>query len=172
MADLNVKNDLIYNCAKGLFDISMTLKDISPEFSDLSDFILYCSDKTLSKAELPEEEIETPVQQQSFEEFCKDETCPDCGGLKDTPQQQEICPDCGGIKHEHCEENSKSQNPQSQSTQDILFDNADPGAMCHGHTGDGPSTPVQQQQQVKKTETPENIKSDVRGLIDEIRRGL
>lgn len=189
---LNETQSKIYKAAEGLFKLSTELKDINKEVSDK---LLILSDTLLNDIETsidsPSEEP-TPKEKSLTPEMIKHmETCPDCGGYK-VPDDKHLksCPDCGGIKENLVQEIISEEDSSTDCRGHNAYsgrpqDENDPSTLCHGHTGDGsrsatinnpspPSSTIRQQKvtPLKKVDHSEKVKTEIKSLIDEIRKGL
>lgn len=192
MTDSNSTNT-IFSAAEGLFNISKAIQNINPE---ISNSILYLSDRLLAGIEAPSEVVQEPnakpvsITQEKMKQVMPHDatTCPDCGGFKEkAPHNPATCPDCGGLKQDQtqsCGDNcpdcggikeTMTQHQPDPSLMQELQD--DIGNMCNGHTGDGSgggSTENQPQQEQPNTPRPqsEKVQGEVRSLIEELRKGL
>jgi len=173
------REDVIFKCAEGLFKIS---KEIQPINSELSNTILYLSDRILKEIETPSEsdilKISALVEDPKLVIFTKEqmhakhlETCPDCGGYKEsTLHNVETCPDCGGIK-----DSTLAKFSDSFVTEEVKV-----SVMCNGHSGDGSGgTPIidgsnysNQTQSVEPQPRSTKVQEEVKSLIEELRKGL
>lgn len=187
------REEIIFKSAEGLFNIS---KEILPINKELSNTILYLSDRILKEIETSTESTQVevpgtaniapkPVMLTPEQIKAKHmETCPDCGGYKEPiPHNAETCPDCGGVKagHVHVHGENCPDCGGVKEVKPMEFSNSfveeDKSTMCNGHTGDGSGGNPTKDQPVKapaqhNPKQSSKVQSEVKDLIEELRKGL
>lgn len=172
---LNEQETLIFSSAESLFKISKDLIDIDPQ---LSRTILYLSDRVLRLIESAEQPSKRPnVGKPSSLPSSGVEICEDCGGIKDQCEIEEPSKifkmpmtGSGGTRVAPQEEVSEKITPIQSDDEEI-----DESKLCHGHTGDGSGLDPNYKpgaQIINELEPRNNIKEEVRGLVDKIRKDL